>query len=291
MSILVTGGTGTVGAHVVRRLVELGQPPSVLLRAAKKAKFLPVGVQGVVGDLDNPGSLAKAMQGFERVFLLTPLHPKEAEMGITAVKAAMAAGVSHLVYLSVHKVDAIPQIPHFQSKIEIEKAMKDVGLAYTLIMPNNFYQNDEWFKQAILEHGVYPQPIGDIGLNRVDVRDIADAAVNALTQPGHAGKRYPLIGPDTLTGRAVADTYSRHLGRTIRYAGNDLAAWEAQALKTMPEWHVHDVKIMYQRFQRHGLVASKEDFAEQAKILGRPPRPFDAYVLEVTTDWKHDTQN
>jgi uncharacterized protein YbjT (DUF2867 family) len=291
MSILVTGGTGTVGTQVVRRLVELGQPPSVLLHSTEKAKFLPVGVQGVVGALDNPGSLAKAMQGFERVFLLTPLDPKEAEMGITAVKTAKAAGVRHLVYLSVHKVDAIPQIPHFQSKIEIEKAIKSASLAYTLLMPNNFYQNDEQFKQAILEYGVYPQPIGDIGLNRVDVRDIADAAVTALTQPGHAGKRYPLIGPDTLTGRAVADTYSRHLGRTIRYAGNDLAAWEAQALTMMPDWLVHDVKIMYQRFQRHGLVASKEDFAEQAKILGRPPRSFDAYVLELTTEWKRDMQN
>lgn len=286
MSILVTGGTGTVGSQVVRRLVERGQHVSVLTRQGDKARSLPAGAQGVMGDLGDVGSLSKAMQGIERVFLLTPLSPTEAEKGIAAVRAARAAGVRHVVFLSVHNVEAGPHIPHFWSKIEIEKALKDSGLVHTLIMPNNFYQNDDWFKQAVLEYGVYPQPIGDIGLNRVDVQDIADAVVNALTQPGHEGKQYPLVGPVTLTGKDVAETYSRHLGRTIKYAGNDLNAWEVQALKMMPDWMVHDLKIMYKFFQEYGLVASKRDLSEQAKILGHPPRTFDAYVREVTAAWK-----
>ena len=286
MSILVTGGTGTVGSQVVRRLVERGQHVSVLVRSTGTAKALPAGAQGIAGDLQDPGSLSKAMQGVERVFLLTPLSPIEADLGIAAVKVAKAAGVRHLVYMSVYKVEAGPHIPHFKSKIEIQKALKDSGIALTLIMPNNFYQNDDWFKQAILEYGVYPQPIGDIGLNRVDVRDIADAVANALTQPGHEGKRYALVGPDALTGKAVADTYSRYVGRTIKYGGNDLDAWEAQALKMMPDWMVHDLKIMYRFYQEQGLVASREDLAEQAKILGHSPRTFDAYVREVTTAWR-----
>jgi uncharacterized protein YbjT (DUF2867 family) len=286
MNILVTGGTGIVGSQVVRRLVEQGQRVSVLMRPGEKARSLPAGAHGIMGDLDDPASLSKAMQGIERVFLLTPLHPREAELGINAVKAAKSAGVRRLVYMSVHHVDDGPHIPHFWSKIEIEKTLKDSALAHTLIMPNNFYQNDDWFKQAILEYGVYPQPIGDIGLNRVDVRDIADAVVNALTQPGHEGKRYALVGHDTLTGKAVADAYSRHLDRAIKYAGNDLDTWEAQALKMMPDWLVHDLKTMYQHFQKHGLVASKTDLAEQAKVLGHPPRSFDAYVREVTAVWK-----
>jgi uncharacterized protein YbjT (DUF2867 family) len=265
--------------------VEQGRDVSVLIRSAEKAKSLPAGVQGAIGDLENPASLSKALEGFERLFLLTPLSPAEAEMGIAAVNAAKAVGVRHVIYLSVHKVDAVPHIPHFKSKVEIENAMKEARLPYTLLMPNHFYQNDMWSKQAILDRGVYPEPIGDIGLNRVDVRDIADASVNALTQPGHEGKRYPLVGPDTLTGKAVAEVYGRHLGRTVRYAGNDLKAWEAEALKMMSPWIVDDLKIMYQSFQRHGLVATKEDFAEEAKILGHPPRAFDAYVREMTADW------
>lgn len=286
MNILVSGGTGTVGSLVVRRLVERGQRVSALIRQGEKSRSLPAGAHGVMGDLGDPASLSRAMQGIEGLFLLTPLHQREAQLGINAVKAAKATGMRRLVYMSVHHVDDGPHIPHFKSKIEIQKMLKDSGIAHTLIMPNNFYQNDDWFKQAILEHGMYPQPIGDIGLNRVDVRDIADAVVNALMQPGHEGKRYPLVGPDTLSGKAVADTYSRHLGRTIKYGGNDLDVWESQALKMMPDWLVHDLKIMYQHFQKHGLVASKEELAEQAKILGHPPRTFDAYVREVTAAWK-----
>jgi hypothetical protein len=95
-----------------------------------------------------------------------------------------------------------------------------------------------------------------------------------------------LVGPNKHTGKDIADTYSRHLGRTIQYGGNDLDAWEAQALKMMPDWLVHDLKIMYRHFQTHGLVASKEDFAVQAKILGHPPRTFDVYAKELIVAWK-----
>jgi len=289
MNILVTGGTGMVGTQVVRRLVEMGQRVITLTRPGKKTRPLPGGTQGVSGDLDHAGSLPKAMKGMECVFLLTPLHPREAELGRNAVQAAKAVGVRHVVFLSVHDVEAGAHIAHFKSKIEIHKALKDSGLTHTVIMPNNFYQNDDLFRQAIVEYGVYPQPIGDIGLNRVDVRDIADAAVNALTQPGHEGKRYPLVGPDTLTGPAVAAAYSRHLGNTITYGGNDVDAWGAQALKVMPDWLVHDLKVMYQHFQTHGFVASSEDLAMQAEILDRPPRTFDAYVQEVAAAWKGGT--
>jgi hypothetical protein len=54
----------------------------------------------------------------------------------------------------------------------------------------------------------------------------------------------------------------------------------------VPNWLVHDLKIMFQHFHKQGLVASKEDLAEQAKVLGHPPRSFDAYVREVTSQWK-----
>ena len=81
------------------------------------------------------------------------------------------------------------------------------------------------YRDSILEEGIYPQPIGDIGMNRVDVRDIADAAVTSMTQAGHEFHCYPLIGAQAVTGQDVADIYSRSVGREIRYAGNDLEVW------------------------------------------------------------------
>jgi uncharacterized protein YbjT (DUF2867 family) len=288
MRILVTGGTGTVGSRVVRRLVERGEDVRVLIRSEEKRKALPPRATGVIGDLKDPASLDAAMSGVEKLFLLTPLSRTEAEEGLNAVRAAQKAGVKHIVYMSVHNVEECPEAPHFRSKIEIQNAIEVSGIAYTFIMPNNFQQNDYWFKQAMLEYGVYPQPFGHVGLSRVDTDDIADAVVNALTQPGHEGKRYPLVGPEGLTADDTARIWARHLGREIRYAGDDLESWSQQASKMLPVWMVDDFKIMYDFFQRKGLKATQSDLASTRKILGRQPRSFEQFAAETAKQWKTD---
>lgn len=287
MSVLVIGGTGTVGSQVVARLVERGENPLVMTRSADKAGNLPRGARGVVGDLTRPESLASAMKGVDRLVLITPVSQTEAEEGTAAVRAARQAGVRRIVFMSVHDVEKIPEAPHFKAKIDIEQAIGEAGIPSTIIMPNNFFQNDHWFKQAMLEYGVYPQPIGDVGLSRVDVRDIADAIAGAVTEPGskHEGQRYPLAGPDPLTGAGTAAVWGRSMGRAIRYGGNDLDAWAKQAVQMLPEWMVHDFRIMYAAFQKLGLRATSADLAQQAKILGRAPRRFEDFAAETARAW------
>lgn len=286
MSILVTGGTGTVGSEVVRHLAARGDDLRVLVRSEEKAKGLPKGARVVVGNLDDPKSLRAAMGGVDKLFLLTPLSETETQQGTNAVEAAKATGVRHIVFMSVHDVEKCPQAPHFQSKIEIQAAIQKSGIPYTFIMPNNFYQNDAWVQQALTGYGVYPQPIGDRGLSRVDSRDIAEAVVNTLTQPGHEGKRYSLVGPDVLTGNRTAAIWSEALGKPIAYGGNDLDAWEKQARQGMPGWLVDDLRIMYAFFQREGLPATTEDLAQTRKILGHEPRKFEDYARENAKAWR-----
>jgi len=286
MTILVIGGTGTVGSQVVEGLAQKGNGVRVLSRSKEKAEALPPGIEGVVGDLLDPDSLKAAMKGIEKVFLITPVSPNEAQEGLNAVSAAKQTGIQYLVYLSVHNVHAAAHVPHFASKIEIQKALADSGIPYTVIMPNNFYQNDYRYKEAILYYSIYPQPIGDVGISRVDVRDISDATINSLTEKGHEGKSYPLIGPIPLKGFEVAEIYSNALGRKISYAGNDLEAWSTQAKQALPAWMVHDLKIMYEFFQKSGLVASESDMKEQDLVLHHPPRNFEQFVKETVADWR-----
>lgn len=288
MSILVVGGTGTVGGHVVRGLLTKGEQVRVLTRSVDKADVLPLGASGIIGDLRKPETLRWAMKGIDRVFLVTPLSPTEAEVGLAAVAAANRAGVRHLVYLSAYHVERAPHIPHFKAKMEIQKALRDSGMPFTVVLANNFFQNDLLYRESILEEGIYPQPIGDIGLNRVDARDIADAVVTTLTQAGHEFHCYPLMGVEVLTGQDVADIYSRSLKREIRYGGNDLEVWEKKATGTLPGWLVPDLKLMYEFFQRHGLRASEEDFALQAKVLGHLPRCFHTFVKQTVAAWMRD---
>ena len=286
MRVVVTCGTGTVGSATVRKLVSQSVPVSVLTHSPEKSKSLPAGAQAVFGDFRKPETLTAALDGIDELFLITALSQSESEEGINMVQAAKQAAIKRVVLLSIHNVESAPHVPHFRSKMEIEAALHDSGIPSTILMPNNFFQNDYSFQQPINEFGVYPQPYGDIGLSRVDVRDIADAAVNALLQEGHEAERYPLVGPEALNGFQTAQIWSRHLGKEIRYAGNDLEAWGDQVHDLMQPWMVEDLKTMYAFFQQNGLKATEADLKQQAKILHHPPRDYGTFVAETARAWK-----
>ncbi len=286
MKILVTGGTGMVGSQVVGELQRRGADVTVLTRDAGKAHKLPAGVNAVTGDLSTVETVARVFKGFEGVFLINTVSPTENYEGLLSVCALRDQGVKRLVYVSVQDADKAAWLPHFGGKLGVEQAAFKSGVPATVLRPNNFYQNDYWFKDVLLQYGVYPQPIGDVGLSRVDVRDIAEAAAVALTTSGHEGQTYDLVGPDVLTGASTAEAWSRALGKPIAYGGNDLEAWEKQSLQYMPDWAVFDFKHMYDYFQKHGLKASQQAIDRQAKLLGRSPRSFGAFVSETAAAWQ-----
>lgn len=279
MRVLVIGGTGTVGRSVVSGLVDRGVEVRVQTRDPDAARG-PEAARYTYGDLEDPTTLPPLFEDVDRAFLLTPLHPREAEMGRAAVAAASESGLQHLVFLSVHRVEEGAHIPHFRSKIEIEEAIARAGIPHTVVHPNNFYQNDVWLRDTIVQHGVYPQPLGPVGCSRCDTRDIAEMVVHALTADHPAGGGYPVVGPDVLTGADCATTWSRHLGREVHYTGDDLDGWAEQAASMLPGWLVEDLRVMYQHFQTRGLAASESDFERQNALLGHPPRSYDAFVSE-----------
>ena len=286
MTILVIGGTGIVGSFITARLAEEGLPVRCMSRWQANIEALPDGVEGRIGDLNKPATLRPVFAGVEKVFLITPLSQNETLQGVAAVDAAKAAGVKKLVYMSVPMPPGSSHIPHFRSKVPIEEAVRDSGITHTLLRPNNLFQNDHWCQAAIMLYHTYPQPIGKIGVNRVDARDVADAAVNALLHSEHNGRDYAIHGDVTFSGDDVAAVFSRHLKVEVRYGGDDLGAWAKQAQHMMPAWMVQDLRVMYEYFQHHGLVATAEDLAQQRQVVGHAPRPFDTYVDEILPAWR-----
>jgi uncharacterized protein YbjT (DUF2867 family) len=285
MKILVVGGTGTVGSEVVRQLKARGEQVFVLTRSAEHASKLPAGVTGVIGDLMDPSKLG-VFAGMEAVFLLNPVSTTESFEGLLGLNGARDAGAKRIVYLSVHHADRAPHLPHFGGKLGIEAAVMKSGMGYTILRPNNFYQNDIWFREALLNYGVYPQPIGSAGLSRVDVRDIGEVAVAALTTNAHDKKIYNLVGPEVVTGESTAAEWSRALGKPIKYAGDDLEAWEAQNRAYLPASMLYDFKHMYAFFQKDGLKATPADVTQLTTVLGHAPRGFAAYAAEMAAAWK-----
>lgn len=285
MKFLVLGATGTVGSNVVRELLARRHQVRILTRNPDKASSLGANLEVVTGDLLDLATLSTIFRSMDGAFLLNAVGQTESHEGLMAVSAAMTAGLKRLVYMSVHHADAGAYLPHFGSKIGIEAAIQVSGISSTILRPNNFFQNDTWFRDPMIQYGVYPQPLGDMGVSRVDIRDIAEAAAIALTEAGHGGKTYNLVGPEPLTGAKTAAIWSDKLGRKVIYGGNDLDAWEKQALQMLPASIVYDLKLMYALFQKNGLIGSDQDIATMSRLLGHAPRNFDDFATEAAASW------
>lgn len=278
--IVVIGGTGTVGSQTVQELLQRGADVRVMTRSEKRIASLPKGVEGATGSMLEPQTLPAVFAGADKLFLITPLDRDETAQGIDAVDAAVAAGVRRIVYLSVYHADRALTIPHFVSKLPVEGVIKASGVGYTILRPNNFFQNDLGALDAI-RAGIYPSPSGNIGMHRVDVRDIAEAAAIALTEPGHEGKTISLVGPRAWTGTQIAAALGEHLGKPVTYTGDDSKAWVSQVRAFMPGWLLRDLEIMCQHFVDYGLLASQAEIDELSELLGHAPRRYEDFVKEV----------
>lgn len=280
MTILVIGATGNVGRPTIAGLLAKGAEVRALSRSADKVDQLPAGVEGVVGDLESGAGLDEACKGVDKVFLITSNGETEAQRGLNAVAAAKAAGVKHIMFLSVANPNKEPGIPHYLAKLPIEQAIKDSGMDYTFIRPNFFMQTDLSIIPVIKQHGVYSMPIGNIGNNRVDTRDIADCAVRVLTEDGHAGKDYCLHGPDTVNGPQAAEMYAKHFDRNVVYGGDDVDAWGKPVEGMLPPWLLDSLKKMFIGQQLHGGAADAAAVKASEAAVGHPLRTFEAFVKE-----------
>ncbi len=280
MRVLVFGGTGKVGRPLVAALVEKGVDVRVLTRSPE-TEDAPRGAELVAGDMSLPESLTPAFQGVDRCYLLTPLSEQEIELGSNAVEAARRAGIERIVFQSILRADEAPEIPHFASKVRIHDQIRESGIPWVLISPSSFYQNDVVLRDLILGPGIYANPIGSKGVNRVDVRDIADVAASLLLEEGNTSRDVPVVGPDTWTGPSIAAVYSEILGRRVRYSGDDLEAWAVAASGHLPRWLLRDLRIMFDYFQRNSLLPTDRQIAESRAALGHEPRPFLDFAREL----------
>src|SRR6202453_1520454 len=188
MKILVTGGTGHVGAAVVQELQKRKADIRLLVR--KEGTPTPAGVEVAIGDLLDPVSVRKAMEGVDKLYLLNAVTPDELTQGLIAYGLAKKLKLSHVVYHSVFRVEHFKDVPHFASKPAIESAIREFDVPFTIIRPNYFFQNDASFKDLLTKMSVYPNPLRLVGISAVDIRDIDEATAIALTSNQDFGKTY-----------------------------------------------------------------------------------------------------
>ena len=285
MTILVTGATGTVGKEVVAHLAHKNVDVRAFVRDEAKANFAD-GVKVSKGDLLDVDSVRSALKGVSTLFLLNAVTPDEFTQALITLNLAREAGLERLVYFSVIHSDRYVNVPHFAGKHAVERMIEAMGFNATILRPAYFINNDLSIKDVVLGHGVYPMPIGDKGLAMADVRDIAEVAALELVRREQASTPLPLdtldvVGPDSLTGPAIAETWSNTLGRPVTYVGGDTAAFEQSMRQFAPAWMAYDMRMMAERFQSDGMQARSGDVERLTTLLGRPLRSYADFAREV----------
>lgn len=218
--ILVTGATGMFGSRVARQARARGAQVRVLVRDRAKAEGLAeAGIELAVGDLDRPETVAAALAGVERAFLVTPMDERIAARETAFVAAAREAGVRHVVklYGAVrHRGDALDAL-HRQGI----DALRSSGLEWTLLSPQTVMETNFLGQAgAIAATGAMWGCAGEGRAAFVAADDCGRAGAVVLTTDGHAGREYAITGPEALSLAEVAERMTAAFGRPLAY--NDL---------------------------------------------------------------------
>ncbi|MFB6843479.1 SDR family oxidoreductase [Streptomyces sp. NPDC056373] len=205
--ILVTGGTGTLGAHVVPLLRASGHEVRILTRSARPAAD---GVEYVTGDLLKGEGVEAAVDGVKTVLHLAGGPKGDDEATRALVAAAARAGVRHLVYVSVIGADRVP-LAWMRTKLESERAVAESGIPWTTLRAAQFHELTLTMVEKMAKLPVLPVP-GGLRLQPVDSREVAARLVEpALGAP--SGLLPDLAGPHLYDLAALARPYLRLSGR------------------------------------------------------------------------------
>ncbi|WP_067127166.1 NAD(P)H-binding protein [Microtetraspora malaysiensis] len=272
--ILVTGATGNVGREVIKLLLEGGEKVAAVTRSPATAA-LPEGVHVVSGDSSRPASLAPALDAVGAV-LISPRAVGDAAAELVALAAER--GAERVVLLSAATVEFGGGERRFADGFAAaEDAVIASGLPWTCLRCSDFAANSLAWAPQIRAAGVVRGAYGDAATSPVDERDVAAVAARALVDPDHAGHRYVLTGPESLTQRDKVRLLGEALGKEL--------AWEELPPQRVREamiaqGHPEDVpdRLLGYLADRTETPGPSSDTV--ATVLGRPARTFATWAAD-----------
>lgn len=257
--ILVVGATGKTGSRVATKLEAKG----VSVRRGARGSETPF-------DWEDPATWAPVLRGVSKAYVTyfpDLAFPGAVEKLEAFAKTAAESGLQHMVLLSGRG-------EHFASMGE--EVIRNSGLGYTIVRSAWFAQNfSEGYLRDPILGGVLPMPGGDIAEPIIDIDDIADVVVAALTEDGHLGARYEVTGPRLMTFAEMAAVLSDTLGRPIQHVPITFEDFHANVAAS-GDTFVADVFTAIARETLDGRNAHTTDGVERA--LGRKPRDFAAFA-------------
>jgi uncharacterized protein YbjT (DUF2867 family) len=276
--IVITGATGTIGQEVARALLAAKEDVRILARDPGKVSELQgLGAEVVAGDLDDQASLERALQGAERLFLLTGFVENCVPQVKNAVEAAKAARVRFILRLSAPGADANSPSPLAKHHGESEDLVKGSGLAWAIVRPNFFMDNLLNYSGASIKAGGAFYGAANEGKTAyVSSRDIGESAAAILRDPEkHAGKTFDLSGGEAVTEADVARFASEAAGREIKYVNltpEDLR--NGFTSNGVPGW-MTDALVGLELVKANSWAAGTSNAVQE--LTGRPPETFKAF--------------
>lgn len=291
--VLIIGATGTVGRQAVRAALARGAHVRALVRSQASARQLPRDVEAVRGDLGDAHAVKRALHGVRAALYVSPHERDEERMAAGFIRACEDAKV-RLVFIGVH-VDGGSRasralkrfifgrmLPHYAPKFRIAERARRCAADPIVLVPTNYFQNDELFREQILA-GSFPQPFAK-PVNRVDVRDLGEAAARALLDPSLPSGAYPVIGPSSLVGDECAAIWSEALGRPVQ-CERDMQRVNAAIQRALQGKKRADFIATYAVLRRFALPTEARMLAQTTALLGRAPTPYRAYVRDALAGW------
>ncbi|MFI6869469.1 NAD(P)H-binding protein [Nocardia sp. NPDC050406] len=279
MTSVVFGASGNVGRHVAEGLNSVGAQVRWVGRDPNSARF-PAGADIVAADLECPETLPAALDGAERVFLYA--KPE----GIDGfVAAAEAAGVRHVVLLSSGAVTLPDPMdnPVARMHLLVENALASSRMEWTFLRPGMFASNALWWWQrSIREEGAVRLPYPEARTAPVHERDLAALAITALTEPGHHGQAYEVLGPESPTLREQVQHIGSALDREIAIEVVSVDEARADLRKTVPPFAVEAILAGWQA----GLTGPHEVSTIVEEVTGRPGRTFAEWARDHASDFR-----
>ncbi|MEM6464555.1 MAG: NmrA family transcriptional regulator [Pseudomonadota bacterium] len=267
--ILVIGATGKTGSRVASKLEAMG----CNVRRGSRNAAVPF-------DWDSPQTWTPALEGASRAYVTyfpDLAFPGAVEKVGALCKQAKDVGVGRLVLLSGRG--------EHHARLG-EEAVLASGLDFTLIRSAWFAQNfsEGYLRDPILS-GVLPMPGGDVREPIIDIDDIADVAVAALTQDHHSGALYEVTGPRLLSFAEMAGILSDGIGRMVKHVPITFDDFHAGLAETADTF-IADIFTAIARETLDGRNAHLCDGVERA--IGRKPVDFSEFVRKAVTngDWK-----
>lgn len=273
--VLVTGATGNTGSLIVKQLLERGVAVRVLARDEGRAEALrQQGAEVVLGDLDVPSTLSAAVDGVDKVYLVTWNGPTAEQQRKNVVAAARRTGTAHIVVGG-----ALGPKSRITDQIDsANRFLEESGLPWTILQPTFFMQNLLAAREPIAQGGLY-WDLGEGRVPAIDVRDIADVAVAVLLGSGHEGRTYDLTGPEAVAFSDMAAVLSRELGHEVRYTAVPTEAAK-QFLMSLgfPEWIADGFGELMAGFAANWAAAKTTKNVEM--LAGHPARSFEQFVRD-----------